>query len=157
MNKQEIFDRVWMEFYEGGRTPAFYSDTCVYNATKNKLKCAIGIQPEFQTIYNREMECHSIRTLWLDEEYQDAINHAFDIDLDDMVEGEAGMLKCGPDIPNDVVFLASLQDAHDMWAFDVDQANNWEKGDNDGEYNACLGILEDNLRTLAYDYSLDTP
>ena len=149
MNKQEIFDRVWMEFYEGGRTPAFYSDTCVYNATKNKLKCAIGIQPEFQTIYNREMEGNSIRTLWYDGEYQKDINKAFDIDVDD--------IDSGCDIPNDVMFLSALQEAHDQWAFAVDHANHWNTDGEPVEYDGCLGILEDNLRNLSYDYTLDTP
>jgi hypothetical protein len=147
MNKQELFDRVWIEFYEGGRTPAFYDDTCVYNATKNGLKCAIGIQPEFQTIYNREMESSSIRTLWEDDEYQKDINKAFGIDVDD--------IDSGNEIPNDVIFLTSLQEAHDQWAFAVDHNNNYSKTSD--EYDDCLGILEDNLRNLAYDYTLDTP
>ena len=148
MNKQKIFNRVWLRFYECSAPPAFYDDTCVYNATKNKLKCAIGIQPEFQTIYNREMEGNSIRTLWEDDEYQKDINKAFDIDVDD--------IDSGNEIPNDVIFLTSLQEAHDQWAFAVDHANHWNAEGEPEEYDACLGILEDNLRDLAHDYDLDS-
>ena len=104
MQRQESFNRFYQEFIIGGAPRCVEGGPdedglCVYR-NKEGHGCAIGIQPEFQEIYNSAMEENSIKDLYSTcSEVQAIIDEA------------------------DLEFFFGLQDLHDnelenVWSFD---------------------------------------
>ena len=84
MQRQESFNRFYQEFVvdeaprcvEGGSQDA---GICIYKDEKTEKGCAIGMQPEFQEIYNAKFEERGIESLYLEYKEIQAIIDPHDL------------------------------------------------------------------------------